>query len=44
MTTRKAINPIIRPWRGMTAEEHALLRYTARKHLDARLAKRKGRK
>lgn len=41
MTTRKALNPIIRPWNGMTAEEHALLRYTARKRLDARLAKRK---
>lgn len=44
MTTRKAFNPIIRPWNGMTVEEHALLRYTARKRLDARLAKRKGRK
>lgn len=33
----KAVNPIIRKWEGMTDQEWAELRYTARKHLDERM-------
>lgn len=35
---------IAKPWAGMTEREYAAHRYAARKHLDARLAKRKARK
>lgn len=35
---------IAKPWGGMNEREYAELRYAARKHLDVRLAKRKGRK
>lgn len=35
---------IAKPWGGMSESEYAELRYSARKHLDARLAKRKGNK
>ena len=35
---------IAKPWGGMSENEYAALRYVARKHLDARLAKRKERK
>lgn len=32
----KATNPVIHKWDGMTDQEWAELRYTARKHLDQR--------
>lgn len=35
----KAVNPIIRKWEGMTDQEWAELRYTARKRLDERTKK-----